>query len=92
MVKGKEICLTTKKGHKDSVLSSCTFRTNGGKEKVPEIFFTNSEDGTTRMWDLRCGGAVKLFRYPEISNNELSNIACSFSRGKLFQASMNKVW
>ena len=91
MDQGKEISLTLKAGHKDSVLSSCTFKVNSGQEKLPHVFFTNSEDGTARMWDLRCGGAVKLFRSAEICRDELSNICCSFSRGQLFQASANNV-
>ena len=87
------ITLTKKPGHKASVISSCVFTEIGTDEKLPDIFFTNSEDGTIRMWDLRSKGAVKLFRAPSFSQDseEMSNLACSHARSQLYTCHMNNV-
>ncbi len=87
------ISLVRKPGHKGSVLSSCCFKEQHSGEKVPDIFFTNSEDGTIRMWDLRSKGAVKLFRAKTApgDESELSNVACNYTKSQVYMARMNGV-
>lgn len=87
------ISLVRKPGHKGSVLSSCCFKEPMTGEKHPDIFFTNSEDGTIRMWDLRSKGAVKLFKtkvLPE-DESEFSNVACNHSKSQVYMCRMNSV-
>jgi WD40 repeat protein len=88
------IAVTKKTGHKDSLISTCVFADLKSGQKLPDIFFSNSEDGTIRMWDLRSKGAAKLFKVPksEGGDMEMSNVACSFSKSQVYTCNMNKVY
>jgi WD40 repeat protein len=87
------VFFVTKPGHKGSVLSSCCFKEQSTGEKQPDIFFTNSEDGTIRMWDLRSKGAVKLFRDKTTASEEpeYSNVTCNSSKSQVYMCRMNSV-
>lgn len=84
--KAHDVILTKKKGHKESVTSSCIYSRESDTQ-----FFTGSEDKTVRLWDLRAGGSVKMFSNPEIED-EITSVCYDNENGNLYISSENKVF
>lgn len=85
-----DILLEIKKSHKDSVLVLENFKDATSSDVSPHLFFSGSEDRGVRLWDLRAGGAVKLFQSPLFTDGMSCMIHAPKSQ-KLFVANSNNV-
>lgn len=63
----QDVVLEVRKSHKDSILSLENYRDKNSSDVSEFLFFSASEDKGVRLWDLRTGGAVKLFQTPEFT-------------------------
>lgn len=59
------VVLVKKKGHKTDITTLANFKESLSSDVSDRFFFTGSEDGQIRLWDLRIGGAARLFSSPE---------------------------
>lgn len=87
----QNVVLEVRKSHKDSILCLENFKDNNSSDVSPYLFFSGSEDKGVRLWDLRTGGAVKLFQSPELESS-MGSLIHGPKTGKLYVANSSNIF
>jgi WD40 repeat protein len=85
-----DVELEIRKSHKESIVALENFKDASSADVSPDIFFSGSEDKGVRMWDLRTGGAVKLFKSPVFSDS-ISSMLHAPSSHRLFVSDQQNI-
>ena len=80
----------TKESHKDSITTLSTYNLGSVDDVSEFMFFSGSEDKQVRMWDLRSGGAVKMFTDPSMTE-EMGSICHASVSQRLYVCNQDQV-